>query len=74
MEIALGGLDGSVAEPVFDDVEVDPGLQEMDGGSMPERVRGDFPFCEGRALYGGAVDVFFDEERTPKRVKVPRVD
>jgi len=49
------GVERGVAEPLADGGEVDTGLEQVNGGCVPERVRMDAPTaqgCHGRAAGG----------------------
>ena len=41
--VAVGGGEIGVTEPAADDVDLDAGLEEVDGGGVPEEVRADPP-------------------------------
>src|SRR3989338_1517995 len=61
LRVALGGLDGGVAEPVLDDVKIDFGLEQMDGGGVAEAVGGYPAAGEIRALTRRPADMLLDE-------------
>ena len=59
--ILMGGLEACVAEPAPDAVQVDPCLEHVHGGRVPECVRADSLLRQPRYSYTGFSGVFLDD-------------
>jgi hypothetical protein len=62
-QIDMGGLQALVAQPQGNDRNIDPRLEQVQGGRMPEDMRRDLLGAEARADRSGLVDRPLEEVR-----------